>query len=146
MPENHGDRHRGTSLPERRMIAAAARGDQGAQSQLLSRYEGVVHVIARDRFVRGADRDDLEQLLRLAIVDAIRRWDASRGASFAGLVWLCATRASVKAIETGRRHKHEVLTCSGRFGAAADGDGQGADRLPTCASRDDDPVAKTLAR
>src|SRR4051794_19777477 len=142
MPENHPDRAPGTPLWERRLIIAAAQGDRVAQTRLLVHYDALVRAAARRRYPRSADREDVEQLVRLAVVDAMRRWD--RRGSFGGFAWVCAVNASSKAASRAGAQKHQVLDCALRFSPLRADDVM--ERHAAYASPDDDPVAKTLAR
>lgn len=62
-----------------------ATGDPGARSQLLDRYLGLVHHVARQVAVRVADMvevDDLVSAGTLGLVQALESFDLSRGLAF----------------------------------------------------------------
>jgi RNA polymerase sigma factor (sigma-70 family) len=157
MPDHRCTRARPTTIWERRLIRAARRGDAASQARLLSIYEPMVRRIARTLYLPGGDRDDLAQEARVGVIDAARTWDPARGVPFSNFAWLCATREARMAVSAARARKHQVLNtaCSLERSVSSDADdGDGAPHEECLRSavgdlvarRDDDPVAKTLAR
>src|SRR5262245_1803909 len=55
--------------------------DWAAEEALLQRWEPLARQLA-GRFSRAADREDLEQVARLALVQAARNYDPDRGCQF----------------------------------------------------------------
>jgi RNA polymerase sigma-B factor len=62
-------------------ITAEERRDTAAEEALLRRWEPLARQLA-GRFNRAAEREDLEQVARLALVQAARTYDPDRGCQF----------------------------------------------------------------
>lgn len=58
------------------------RTEQACLSELAKRYDYLVKQLARKFYGRGADLDDLEQVGRLALLNAADRFDPDRGVKF----------------------------------------------------------------
>jgi len=136
-----------TPLWERRLLAAARRGDRLAERQVLDLYEPMVRRIAGSLYLPGGEREDLAQEARLGILAAIRAWDPGRSVPFRCFAWLCGLREANTAVSAARAAKHQPLNHArplhrpvGEEGAALE------DTLVATGRPDDDPVAKTLGR
>jgi RNA polymerase sporulation-specific sigma factor len=135
-----------TSLAERRLIRAARRGDRAAQAELLRRHEPMVRHVSRCFRLPGGDSDDLEQHVRLAILDAARDWDPKRRVPFRAFAWICAVRAARLAVKSALAGKHRPVNQA----LALTGPGPGglslAETIADTTRSDDDPLAKAVAR
>src|SRR4051794_16861057 len=88
----------GASLLERRLLAAAGRGDQHAMCLLLRQHQPVANAIARRALVPpGVDREEIAQAALLGVANAIRSWQPGL-ASFRSYARTCARNAAVNAI------------------------------------------------
>lgn len=107
-PRPKGPRGIGVSA----LVTAARGGDEIAFRRLLHDHQGLVEQqVARfylpwggrgRRSPGGADR----------LAQAINRYRADRGATFATFAAMCMTRRLSNALATARRGKHQVLTCA----------------------------------
>lgn len=70
------------AIRARKLLRAARRGDRGARERLLVTHLGVIRSLAWRYRDLGLPFDDLVQEGALAFVDAIDRYDPSRGAEF----------------------------------------------------------------
>lgn len=70
------------AIRARKLLRAARRGDRGARERLLVNHLGVIRSLAWRYRDLGLPFDDLVQEGALAFVDAIDRYDPSRGAEF----------------------------------------------------------------
>jgi RNA polymerase sporulation-specific sigma factor len=140
-----------TPPSERRLIAAAQRGDAVAQAQLLAKYEPLVRRIAGRLYLPGGDRHDVAQEARIGLASAIRDWDPARGVPFSAFATLCAVREAQMAVAAARARKHRPLTEARRLHRSA-GDESTPDPLSledavAVSDRpDEDPLTKTLSR
>jgi RNA polymerase sigma factor (sigma-70 family) len=144
---------RAAPVAERRLWAAAQRGDHAAREELLRRYEPLVQAtIRRMRLPRRVDREDIAQEARIAVLGAILAWRPDRGA-LAAFAARCIRNRVIDALDAAGRHKHQTLngassldapTCPPR--ATADG---GTLAVPICdvvPGRDPGPEATLLLR
>jgi len=136
-----GDPSAPTPTCERRLI----RGDCAAEARLLALYEPMVRCITAAPYLPGGERDDLDQEARIGILQAIRDWDPERRVPFRNFAWLCAVREARMAVNAARARKHQPLN-DARPLHAVDDDGPSLQDTLAASGRQDDPVAKTLAR
>jgi DNA-directed RNA polymerase specialized sigma24 family protein len=140
MPDNFRLHTRPTPAWERRLIAAARRGDARAQARLLRQYDPLVQRLAHTFYLPGSEREDLAQEARIGIlIEAVRGWNPDCGVPFSAFAFLCATRETRVAVYSARAKKHEVLTAATRMDAATSSAGidapQAADSLGIAARR-----------
>src|SRR4051812_21427137 len=135
-----------TSLAERRLIRAARRGDRAAQAELLRRHEPMVRHVARCFRLPGGDTDDLEQHVRLAILDAARDWDPKRQVPFRAFAWICAVRAARLAVKAALAGKHRPINQALALTGAGAGGLPLAETIADTTRPDDDPLEKAVAR
>ena len=99
-----------TSRTPRWLIDAARGGDPAAERELLRRYEPLVQrVVWQLRPPPGCEREDLAQEARLGLAAAIREWQPERG-PFPAFADRCVSNQALLALETGCRHKHQLLS------------------------------------
>src|SRR3954464_6963913 len=131
-----------TSLAERRLIRAARCADRAAQAELLRRHEPMVRHVARCFRLPGGDSDDLEQQVRLAILDAARDWDPKRRVPFRAVAWICAVRAGRLAVRSALAGKHGPITRARALAEPGPGGLPLAETIADTTRPDDDPLAK----
>ena len=96
-----------TPLPQgelTRLTRAAAGGDEGAWSDLVRRFDAVLHAVAH-RYRVGADVDDVVQTVWLRALDHVDRIDDP--GAIAG--WL-VTATRREAMRVLQRSVHEIVT------------------------------------
>jgi RNA polymerase sporulation-specific sigma factor len=135
-----------TSSAERRLIRAARRADRAAQAELLRRHEPMVRHVARCFRLPGGDSDDLEQQVRLAILDAARDWDPKRRVPFRAFAWICAVRAARLAVRSALAGKHGPINQALALTEPGPGGLPLAETIADTTRPDDDPHAKAIAR
>jgi RNA polymerase sigma factor (sigma-70 family) len=98
------------SRNEETLVCAAQEGDWRAQGELLRRYEPLVrHIVRVLSLPCRCDRDDIAQEARLALVGAIRGWQAWRG-PFPAFAEKCVRSKTANALSSARARKHQVLS------------------------------------
>jgi RNA polymerase sigma factor (sigma-70 family) len=110
----------GAPLSERRLLAAARRGDQHAMCLLLRHYQPVAHAIAR--YVRvpyGVDREEIAQAALLGVANAIKSWRPGL-ATFRSYVRTCARNAAVNAVNAACAARNLPLTRAASLDALAE--------------------------
>lgn len=96
-----------------------------AVSELLRRYEGTVHNVAKRYFVPGGDHDDVRQQAMIGFWKAVRDFTPGAGSRFPGFAQSCMQRQVITAVKAANRKKHAPLTVSDRIAqhdAGADAD------------------------
>jgi RNA polymerase primary sigma factor len=83
---------------ERRLLASAKAGDRRARQRLVELHMGLVRNVAYRYRDLGLPLDDLVQEGAIGLLDAVARFDASRGASFATYARWCVRRAITHAL------------------------------------------------
>ena len=98
-----------TETDEKEIIKKAQAGDRSACDLLFAKYRNLVRMKAGLYFMAGADKDDVEQEGMLGLLNAIRSYDADKGAVFKTFADLCITRQIQTAIKAAHRKKHTPL-------------------------------------
>ena len=80
----------------------------------LEAWRPFAYAIARNYFVAGGDRDDVKQEAMIALLDALRRFDPDRGASFKSFAALVIARRLKTAVRMALAGKHAPLNQSVR--------------------------------
>ena len=112
------------SRSERALLLAAYHADQGAQEELVRRYEPLVQAtLRRMKLPARSDRDDLAQEARLALLNAIRAWRPGEGA-FPALAQRCVLNHLIMKLDAAGRHKHRVLDHALSLNAPLGSDGE----------------------
>jgi RNA polymerase sigma factor (sigma-70 family) len=83
---------------ERRLLTSAKAGDRRARQRLVELHMGLVRSVAYRYRDLGLPLDDLVQEGAIGLLDAVTRFDASRGASFATYARWCVRRAITHAL------------------------------------------------
>src|SRR6516162_8937223 len=90
------------SRNEEMLVCAAQEGDWRAQGELLRRYEPLVrHTVRVLSLPCCCDPDDIAQEARLALVGAIRGWQAWRG-PFPAFAEKCVRSKTANALSSAR--------------------------------------------
>lgn len=97
------------NMSDEDLIAAGRIGNGAAADVLLRRYMPMVKAEAKPLFLKGADEEDLIQEGMLGLFQALRDYDADRGASFKTFAVLCVRRHLCSAVEASARRKHDPL-------------------------------------
>ena len=105
-----------------------------------------VRHVARCFRLPGGDSDDLEQQVRLAILDAARDWDPQRRVPFRAFAWICAVRAAQMAVKSALAGKHRPVNQALALTGAGLGGLPLAETIADTTRPDDDPLAKAIAR
>lgn len=83
-----------------------------AMRELILRYTRLVRACARPLFLVGGDQEDLVQEGMIGLVDAIRSYSPSGGASFQSFAALCIRRRMISAVRAASAQKHAPLNDS----------------------------------
>lgn len=94
---------------EQELVLAAQKGNAAAMDELCYRYKDRVRMIARQYFLKGADRDDVIQEGMIGLYKAIRDYRTDCSASFSSFAEVCVTRQIISAINAAQRQKHMPL-------------------------------------
>jgi RNA polymerase sporulation-specific sigma factor len=87
-------------------------GDTDAMDTLIRRYMGLVRSIVRRSFLIGGDEEDLFQEGLIAIINAVKQYDADKKCSFSSYVTTCVRARTIDAIRAATRQKHHALNQS----------------------------------
>jgi len=92
-------------------LATAARtGDPAAFATLIDQLQGLIARLVNDQpHLPDGDSDDLRQVARIALWDAVRAWDPKRGVPFATYAAIVIRRALSARRRAARRPSREVL-------------------------------------
>lgn len=115
------------------LVRLAQSGDMNALEKILRKYAPLVHSACRDRFLPGADAEDLIQEGMIGILSAVRSFACGEGNSFSGFAALCVRRRIDTAVKMANRKKHEPLNSYLPFQAREDENGTAPEtefRLP----------------
>lgn len=88
--------------------------------------------VARDYDLPGAEKDDVVQIAALEGLEALARFDPSRGVSAVGFVAWCMRRRIGSRLRTALRPTHAILTDARRV--VVDSDGELVDVVETLAA------------
>ena len=91
------------------LIQIARNGNFLAEEILAKRYSKLVRISARQYFLMGGDREDLNQEGMLGLLSAIRSYDVNGAASFKTYAERCIHNRLISAIESAERLKHAPL-------------------------------------
>lgn len=85
-----------------------------SEDALVREYEHLARWIARDYFLPGADRDDVEQEAMIGLLRAARDYRPDAGMTFPSFARLCIHRQLITAVKTALRVKHQAFNESRR--------------------------------
>ena len=79
----------GKRMTDGELALAAQRGDAAAEEELVRRFEPLAEGVSRSYILAGCDADDLRQIARIALLEAVRTYDPARGAEFSTYASAC---------------------------------------------------------
>ena len=94
---------------DKQLILLARNGDELAEEILAKRYGKLVRICARQFFLVGGDGEDLIQEGMLGLLNAIRKFDPERDASFKTFAERCIRNRLLTAVESANRMKNDPL-------------------------------------
>lgn len=100
-------------VAQARRVAEARGGSRAAEEELLRRCEPMVRALAAQFRVPGMEEEDLRQVARLGVLEAIRDFDPYRGCSFLHFAGCCARRELLSAASTERQPRRRLLNEAG---------------------------------
>lgn len=77
---------------------------------ILRAYKGTVSAIARNYFIRGADREDVVQEGMIGLWKAIRDFRPGSGRSFHAFARMCIKRQIISAVKAAMRARQRMLS------------------------------------
>lgn len=102
-------------LSDRELAVAAQGGDTFAEGELVKRYAQLAEGISRSYRLVGGDGDDLKQIALIALLEAVRSYDPTRGAEFATYASACMRNRVLDAVRSAAAGKNAVLNDSLRI-------------------------------
>jgi RNA polymerase sporulation-specific sigma factor len=103
-----------TAATDDDLAAATRSGHDAAMTVLVDRFRPMVRGMASDRFLPGADHDDLVQEGMIGLWHAIRDHDPARG-PFGPFARLCVDRQMWAAVTKANRRRHRILQDAAAF-------------------------------
>lgn len=94
---------------ERKLLAAAAKGDADALTALIVRYTPMLRSLVAPFYIAGADRDDLLQEATLAFIKAVNRYDGTKGAAFSSFAYAVAKKRILDVVKLSKGKKYSPL-------------------------------------
>lgn len=93
------------------LIRLSVSGDQTAFACLLGRYSSLIHAkaVAKSRLCGCDIVDDLCQEAAIGLLNAVKSYDASKGAEFKTYVETCVENVLVSAVRSYASHKNQPL-------------------------------------
>ena len=99
-------------LTDNQLAAAAQQGDALAEGALVKRYADFAEGISRSYFLVGGDTDDVRQIALIALLEAVRSFDPSRGAEFKTYASTCIRNRLLDAVRSAGANKNSALNNS----------------------------------
>ena len=87
----------------------AQKGNKAAVEAVLSKYTPLVYAACRNKYLPGADFEDLMQEGLIGILNAIRDFKSDQNTSFSSFAEMCVKRRIASALKTANRQKHSPL-------------------------------------
>ena len=100
------------AIPDEELCSLAADGSRDAEEELVTRYYSMVRSCARPLFLLGGDSEDLIQEGMLGLLQAIRRFDRTKEASFHTFAEVCIRNRIFSVLRAAQRDKHSPLNQS----------------------------------
>ena len=98
------------AIPDEELCSLAADGSRDAEEELVTRYYSMVRSCARPLFLLGGDSEDLIQEGMLGLLQAIRRFDRTKEASFHTFAEVCIRNRIFSVLRAAQRDKHSPLS------------------------------------
>lgn len=102
-------------LTDNELVVLARDGDALAESTLVKRYASLAEAVSRSYFLTGGDEEDLYQIALIALLEATRTYDASRGAEFKTYASACMRNRILDAVRSAGAFKNAPLNNSLRI-------------------------------
>ena len=99
-------------MTDREIVARAQRGDESASEYLLYKYRNLVRTKVKSYFLVGAEQDDLLQVGKIGLWQAIIDFRCDKAISFPAFAKVCIQRHIITAIKTATRQKQTPLNQS----------------------------------
>ena len=99
-------------LADNQLAAAAQQGGALAEGALVKRYADVAEGISRSYFLVGGYTDDVRQIALIALLEAVRSFDPSRGAEFKTYASTCIRNRLLDAVRSAGANKNSALNNS----------------------------------
>ncbi len=93
---------------EEAAVLRAQQGDQRSLERLLRSYEIMVRARSAVYYLAGGEREDMDQVARLGVFEAIQCWRPDKG-RFAAMVEMVVRRRVFQAVKMALRVKHAPL-------------------------------------
>ncbi len=95
-------------MDDESLLKLAQAGDNSAANTLLVKYIPLVYSVCQDKYLPGADHEDLMQEGLMGVMDAIKDYRTGEGC-FSSFVMLCVNRKIADALKIANRKKHGPL-------------------------------------
>lgn len=99
-------------LTDKQLAAAAQQGDALAEGALVKRYADFAEGVSRSYYLVGGDTDDVRQIALIALMEAVRSFDPSRGAEFKTYASTCIRNRLLDAVRSAGANKNSALNNS----------------------------------
>ena len=99
----------GKRMTDGELALAAQRGDAAAEEELVRRFEPLAEGVSRSYILAGCDADDLRQIARIALLEAVRTYDPARGAEFSTYASACVKNRMRDAARSAAAGKNAPL-------------------------------------
>lgn len=96
-------------------IKKAKTNDKKAIEKLLKEYEYIIQAQISKFYVKGMEKDDLEQEASIAFLDAIKSFDPNENDNFTSFCSLCIERRLITLLKSSKRQKNIPLNTSFSF-------------------------------
>lgn len=93
-------------------IIKAKNNDKQAIEKLLKKYEYIIQSKVTKFYVKGMEKDDLEQEASIAFLDAIKSYDNKKNDNFANFLSLCIDRRLITILTASQTQKNIPLNTS----------------------------------
>ena len=97
------------AISDEALVRLAKSGDQQALGYLISQYGSFIRMRASQFDINGFDKEDLAQEGTIGLINAIRSFDAQKGASFHTYAFHCISTKIISAVRTALRKKQQPL-------------------------------------
>lgn len=68
------------------LVILCKQGDRNALEELINTYQRLIGKYTNTYFIKGYEDEDLSQVAKLAIIQAIQKYDITKGANFTGFL------------------------------------------------------------
>ncbi len=99
----------GKRMTDGELALAAQRGVAAAEEELVRRFEPLAEGVSRSYILAGCDADDLRQIARIALLEAVRTYDPARGAEFSTYASACVKNRMRDAARSAAAGKNAPL-------------------------------------